>query len=92
MKKIVFTLGFACFFGSIAIAQESTKVAAKKKSISLSASNAPISTADAKAEMEVRVQAKKKHYAEMQAAEAKQEVSNEVSANDPKGAKQRKSN
>ena len=92
MKKIVFTLAFACFLGSIAIAQEPAKATVKKKSFPLLASNAPISTADAKAEMEVRVQAKKKHYAEMQAAEAKQQASNEVSANDPKGAKQRKSN
>ena len=92
MKKIVFTLGFACFFGSIAIAQEPAKATAKKKSIPLLESNASISTADAKADMEVRVQAKKKHYAEMQAAEAKQQASNEVSSNDPKGAKQRKSN
>ena len=92
MNKLLFTLGFACFFGSFAIAQEPAKVAAKKKSISLTASNAPVSTVSAKAEMEARVQAKKKHYAEMQAAEAKQEASNEVSANDSKGTKQRKSN
>lgn len=75
MNKLLFTLGFACFFGSFAIAQEPAKVAAKKKSISLTTSNAPVSTVGAEAEMEARVQAKKKYYAEMKAAEAKQQTS-----------------
>ena len=73
MKKLILSFGFACFFVSIALAQEPEKVQAKKKSIYLPISITPPSTVDAQIEMESKVRAKKRHYAETIAYDTKRQ-------------------